>query len=387
MKTQKVTLGGWYQRTTLHLTEVYDIFKKGSSRLDLSKRKLLDIKSNLNLVEVTREADYLEYVLAKTKDGIEIRYYEDGLYILELDRKDPKEAEKILKKYYKESFEPAISYLFSLGAPTPKVLANINISHPTVVSLKRKNPRDFEISQKYGSVYSEISTSDVCLYKSHHYIFAVSSKSTKWIDDLVETQIFFREFKDQLERYLNIHRKIWKEITQIKEKGEIKGNEVGEVRSKLESYNKTINLISNRINQMGSYINTRRSIAKDLEIEDEMITLFQYKFETLSDTHGYIKELWKMTSDYLKAAIAVVVEIENKSTNVSIRNLSIITMIGVISGVLGYLSRDQLPEINRWGLIYFTLLIIATYLANKLISRAYKNKKYKLEFGERDKKI
>ena len=36
----KVTFGGWYQRTTLHLTEIYDFFKYGTSRLSLSKGKL-----------------------------------------------------------------------------------------------------------------------------------------------------------------------------------------------------------------------------------------------------------------------------------------------------------------------------------------------------------
>ena len=48
---KKLTFGGWYQRTTLHLTEVYQFLSQGTSNLDLSKESLeanlfqLDIKS------------------------------------------------------------------------------------------------------------------------------------------------------------------------------------------------------------------------------------------------------------------------------------------------------------------------------------------------------
>ena len=80
--------------------------------------------------------------------------------------------------------------------------------------------------------------------------------------------------------------------------------EIAEARGKLDGYQKTISLISNRINQMGSYVNTRSSIAKHLEIEKDLSSLFEYKFETLTDTLTYIKEIWKMTGDYLSQAIA-----------------------------------------------------------------------------------
>lgn len=62
----RVTFGGWYQRTTLHLSEIYDLFKLGHSKLKLSSDKLSEYKKSLDLSRVTREAGYLEFVKANT---------------------------------------------------------------------------------------------------------------------------------------------------------------------------------------------------------------------------------------------------------------------------------------------------------------------------------
>ena len=228
----------------------------------------------------------------------------------------------------------------------------------------------------------------MAVFKTPGYIFIVATSDLeKMSGDLVEMQIFFREFKDQLEKYLNIHRKIWEEISDIKEQKRIKGNEVELIRSKLDSYQKTISLISNRINQMGSYIRTRSSISKGLEIEDHLRSLFQFKFEVLTDTLDYIKEIWKMTSDYLNSAIQMIIEVKNQGTSRGIQSLQLITSIGVVSGIIGYLSRDELPKGTAFGAGYFAAIILATWLLNYLITTLYSNKKYNLKFGETKKDI
>ncbi|MFC1649449.1 hypothetical protein ACFL2C_01890 [Patescibacteria group bacterium] len=383
-----VTLGGWYQRTTLHLTEIHDFFALGTSRLALNEKKLKDFHQNLGIKSADRLSENLEYVQAQTDEGIVIKYFEDGLYILELDSSDIHKAQISLSKYFGETFEPAISYIFSLGAPTPKILANIKINHPTAVSLRGMKLADFRLdTKKFGKTYSKFTAGKSTVYKTPGYIFVVSDANEELLDHLVETQVFFREFKDQLERYLNIHRSIWEEIADIKERGEVKGGEVSEIRVKLDSYQKTIDLITNRINQMGSYINTRRNIAKTEKIEDELDELFQYKFETLNDTHTYIKELWKMTSNYLDSATKIFTEMENKSTANNIRSLQVITTVGVISGILGYLARDEIPQVNVFGILYFAILLAATWGTNKAVSIVFARRKYKINFTERAKNI
>lgn len=388
----RVTYGGWYQRTTLHLSEVHFLFRSGESNLHLSKEKLKKLHKNLQLVSVSREPSYFEYVRAITKSGIEIRYYEDGLYTLEMITnkiENIDQTHKILEEYYQDKLRPALSYIFSRGAPTPKKLANIKTIHPVVITLRGKEYDTFKVDESiFGGVYSKISSDSVTVYKTPKYIFISSSLSSKKsLVDLAEMHIFFREFKDQLEKYLDIHRTIWEEISNIKEAKVIKGKDVETLRGKLDTYQKTISLISNRINQMGTYVSTRSSIAKNLEIEKDLVELFEYKFETLTDTLTYIKEIWKMTSDYLSSAITNMVEIKNQSTSNNLKSLQTITSIGVISGVLGYLSASKLPSISLSGAIYFLILFGMTWLMNFIIVKKYQNKKYSLKFGERAKNL
>ena len=321
-------------------------------------------------------------ILNISSSGIEIRYYEDGLYVLEIEGDNVSESQKLLEKYFEEKLNPAISYIFSLGAPTPKVLANIKTNHPVVISV-----RDEEFTPDeslFGKVYTKISSDSITVYKTPQYIFVSTAKESRVsLTELIEMQIFFREFKDQLEKYLAIHRTIWEKISDVKEAKFIIGKDVEDVRGKLDGYQKTISLISNRINQMSSYISTRSSIAKHYEIEKDLVALFEYKFETLTDTLSYIKEIWKMTSDYLAQAVANLVEIKNQSASNNLKSLQTITSIGVISGVLGYLSASKLPTISINGAIYFVILFALTWGMNLIIAKKYRNKKYSLKFGER----
>jgi len=383
-----VTYGGWYQRTTLHLSEIHYLFISGKSKLNLSEEKLEQLHKNLELTEIYREPGYFEYVKAKTSSGIEIRYYEDGLYILEVTTSDIKGGEKLLEEYFQNKLNPAISYIFSLGAPNPKELANIKTVHPVVVSIFDETGTDLTPDESiFGEIYSKISSNHITVYKTTRYIFITTAESSKSLRDLVEMQIFFREFKDQLEKYLHIHRTIWEEISEIKEAKVIRGKEVETARGKLDSYQKTVSLISNRINQMGAYVETRSSIAENLEIEKYLISLFEYKFETLTDTLTYIKEIWKMTNDYISQAVGNLVEIKNQSTSNNLKSLQTITSIGVISGVIGYLSATKLPSLSRAGAIYFVLLFFLTWLMNYVIVKKYQNKKYSLKFGDRAKNL
>ena len=339
----KVYFGGWYQRTTLHLTELYDLFAFGKSQLSLIPEKLTSLKSDLDFNTVERQYDFLEYILAKTNSGITLKYYEDGLYVLETETDDIQAGQALLEDYYNHKLSPAVSYIFSLGAPTPKVLANIQTVHPTITTTSGKI--DLE---KFGPIYSKISSQGITVYKTPEFIFITGPASKKDIlESLVGMQIFFREFKDQMEKYLNIHRSIWEEISSLRNQEYITGRQVSGLISKLENYQYTINLISSRINQMTVYINTRASIAEKLAIVEDLSVLFRYKFEGLADTHKYIQELWNMTIRYLNDSLTIVRSIEAKTLNTSIQSLQIITSIGVFSGIIGYLSRDKLPSVTK----------------------------------------
>lgn len=380
-----VTYGGWYQRTTIHLTEIYDFLFSCKTYLDLSKQKLKKYRSRLDIKSVKRKAAYLEYVEMKTNSGITVKYFEDGLYVFEKTAPDIKKAREELVQYHEKYFQPAVRYLFSLGAPIPKVLANIKTIHPTVVSVKHNNHKNFDIEKsKFGEVYSKISADNMTVYKTPEYIFIVANdKKYKVVDKIVQMQVFFREFKDQLEKYLEIHRLVWEEIENIKKQKSIRGKDVEKVRFKLDSYEKTVTLITHRINQMGVYVDTRTSISKHVEIQKYLILLFSYKFETLVNTFEYIQEIWGMTKAHLDSAIKLVVEIQEKTTDASIKSLRLVTAIGVISGLSRYIFKEEFPKLTLSGFLFFVTLVVISWLLDMLIVKIYQQIKYKLKVKDK----
>lgn len=389
MKIQKIYIGGWFQRTTLHLTEIWDFFKHGKSKLDFPQEKLDEMKNLLTLGEVSRQSGPLEYVLAKAKPGIDYRIYEDGLIILEKEFESLEDDFETIKDYYDNKLSKSLSYIFSKGAPVPKELANIKTILPYIVIVTDAEKTEVEKIFKEASeeIYSVISTKNIEVYRSPGIILINNLKDENLLREIIESQIFFREFKSQLHRYLAIHRTLWEKIREIKERGQIRGVDVDALRNELSVYQKTINLIGARIDQMPSYVKTRQKITDVEKIDDYLQPLFQFKFETLLDTHEYIKHLWGMTKNYLASAIEIFTDLQAKSTKNTISSLQLITTIGVVAGILGYLGRDALPKFTSIGLVYFSLLMLMTWIINAVVSKFYKNKKYIIESKEIEKDI
>ena len=389
MTIQKIYIGGWFQRTTLHLTEIWDFLNRGKSNLDFPKEKLDEARGSLSLDSVSRESGLLEYVLVKTNQEISYRIYEDGLIILEKDFKSLKNDFEAIKDYYDNKLSKALSLIFSKGAPVPKELANIKTILPYIVTVTdaTKEETDQIFKDFSEDVYSTLTTKNIEVYRAPGIILINNLKDEKLVREIIEAQIFFKEFKSQLHRYLAIHRILWEKIRMIKERGEIKGNEVDSLRNELSVYQKTINLIGARIDQMPAYVKTRQKITDVEKIDDYLQPLFQFKFETLLDTHEYIKHLWGMTKNYLTSAIEIFSELQAKSTKNTISSLQLITTIGVVAGILGYLGKDTLPKFTSVGLIYFSLLMVMTWIINSIVSRFFKNKKYNIEGQDIEKDI
>ena len=94
-----------------------------------------------------------------------------------------------------------------------------------------------------------------------------------------------------------------------------------------------------------------------------------------------------MTKNYLTSAIEIFSELQAKSTKNTISSLQLITTIGVVAGILGYLGKDTLPKFTWIGLIYFSLLMIMTWAINGIVSKFFKNKKYNIEGRDIEKDI
>ena len=133
MKISNIFVGGWFQRTMLQLTEIYDFLRDTKTQLKLDSKKLEKLRANLGIGSIEYGVYGEEFIEYTTIYDIKVKIFEDGLIILnntdvsyetlfaDMDK---------LTEYYDNRLSPAISYLFSLGAPVPKELANIETIFP-----------------------------------------------------------------------------------------------------------------------------------------------------------------------------------------------------------------------------------------------------------------
>ena len=308
MKISNIYIGGWFQRTMLQLSEIYDFLRSGKSQLNLSQKKLDEHLKNLEIGNINYGVSGEEYVEFTTALNIRVKIFEDGLIVLNNEHVSEDTLFSDISQvtdYYEKKLSPAFNYLFSLGAPVPKELANIETVYPYFIVFDNASKDEISnlLSKTERQKYFEFNNSKYDVIRGDKYYFINNKKqSNENIERYIEEQIFIREFKGQLHRYLNIHRIIWEKIDAVKENAHVKGSDIVKFTTKLEGYAKTINLIDGRINQMGTYISTREKIAKSDGELAEFLAISGYRYETLRDTLDYIKYLWGMTKNYVSSA-------------------------------------------------------------------------------------
>lgn len=392
MKIEKIYVGGWFQRTMLQLTEIYDFLRSGESQLDLDPEKLLELRKNLSIGKVDYDVSGLEYILFTTAYGINVKIFEDGLIVL--NNEEVKEdtlfadIDKVTD-YYENKLSPALSYLFSLGAPVPKELANIETVYPYFIVLNNATKDQISdlMARTERQKYYEFANDNYSVIRGDKYYFINNKKkSIDRIERYIEEQIFIREFKGQLHRYLNLHRIIWEKIAAVKENAHVKGKKIIELNNKIDGYAKTINLIEGRINQMSTYISTREKVAKSDQDLAEFLNVSGYRYETLKDTMVYIQHLWSMTKNYVNSAKQLFSGLQNQVTQKSISSLTIVTSMGVGANLIALFTKTE-PTFTIFGVIYFFILAFIGWFANKLMKTISENRVYHISDSSYDKDI
>ncbi len=392
MKITNVYIGGWFQRTMLQLTEIYDFLRAKSSKLGLEQEKLDELHKNLGIGKIVYGVSGEEYIEFTTAFDIAVKIYEDGLISLN-NRKVSEDTlfadiDKVTD-YYENKLSPALSYLFSLGAPVPKELANIETVYPYFIICDNVTKDDISVllSRTEKQKYFEFSNPKYDVVRGDKYYFINNKKqSLDKIEKYIEEQIFIREFKGQLHRYLNLHRVIWEKIDRVKEQANVKGADIVKFNGKLEGYAKTINLIDGRINQMGTYIGTRERIAKNDAELTEFLAISGYRFETLKDTLDYIKYLWDMTQTYVTSAQKLFNGLKSDVTSKSINSLTIVTSMSAGASIISLLTKSE-PKFTMFGVIYFFILAVLGWGSTSLLSFISKNRTYQISDISYDKNI
>lgn len=392
MKISNVYIGGWFQRTMLQLSEIYDFLRECKTQLNLDENKLNEFRKNLEIGKIDYGVAGEEYIEFTTSLNIKVKIFEDGLIVLnnqnvsedtlfaDIDR---------VTDYYEKRLSPAFSYLFSLGAPVPKELANIETVYPYFIVCDNATKDDIAnlLSRTEKQKYFEFVNDKYDVVRGDKYYFINNKKqSEKNIERYIEEQIFIREFKGQLHRYLNIHRIIWEKIDAVKENVNVKGSDIVKFTSKLEGYAKTINLIDGRINQMSTYISTREKIAKSDEEVAEFLAISGYRYETLRDTLDYIKYLWNMTKNYVSSAQKLFEGIKSDVTSKSVDSLTIVTSMSAGASIIGLLT-ETAPEFTIFGVVYFFILALLGWGSTKILGAISSRRKYEVSDVEYEKDI
>lgn len=392
MKISNVYIGGWFQRTMLQLSEIYDFLRECKSQLALDPERLDELRKDLEIGKIDYGVAGEEYIEFTTALNIKVKIFEDGLIILN----NQKVSEDTLfadidhvTDYYENKLSRAFNYLFSLGAPVPKELANIESVYPYFVVCDNATKDEISelLSRTEKQKYFEFNNDKYDVIRGDKYYFVNNKKqSFDNIERYIEEQVFIREFKGQLHRYLNIHRIIWEKIDVVKENANVKGSEIVKFTSKLEGYAKTINLIDGRINQMSTYISTREKIAKSDQELSEFLAISGYRYETLKDTLDYIKSLWNMTKNYVSSAQKLFEGIKQDVTSSSVNSLTIVTSMSAGASIISLLTETK-PEFTVFGVLYFFILAFIGWSSTKLLSTISSNRKYEVSDVEFEKDI
>jgi len=392
MKISNIYIGGWFQRTMLQLSEIYDFLREGTSKLNLQQDKLDELHKNLKIGKIDYGVAGEEFIEFTTSLNIKVKIFEDGLIVLKSDNvsEDTLLTDiSHLTDYYEKNLSPAFSYLFSLGAPVPKELANIETVYPYFIVCDNETKENINelLSRTERQKYFEFVNDKYDVMRGDKYYFINNKKqSDDKIERYIEEQIFIREFKGQMHRYLNIHRIIWEKIDEVKENANVKGSDIVKFSSKLENYAKTINLIDGRIKQMSTYISTREKIAKSDKELAEFLEISGYRYETLRDTLAYIGHLWDMTKNYVVSAQKLFDGLKADVTSKSVESLTIVTSMSAGASVIGLLTSTA-PEFSVFGIIYFFILALVGWSSTKLLTTIANKRKYEISDIEYEKNI
>ncbi len=392
MKITNVYIGGWFQRTMLQLSEIYDFLRECKTQINLDEEKLMEHRKKLEIGKIDYGVSGEEYIQFTTAQNITVKVFEDGLIVLNNTNVSEDTLFADIDKvtdYYENKLSPAFSYLFSLGAPVPKELANIETVYPyfVVCDNATKDEMSELLARTEKQKYFEFQNTNYDVVRGDKYYFINNKKqSFDNIERYIEEQVFIREFKGQLHRYLNLHRIIWEKIDTVKENVNVKGSEIVKFTTKLEGYAKTINLIDGRIKQMSTYISTREKIAKSDEDLAEFLAISGYRYETLRDTLDYIKYLWDMTKNYVSSAQSLFAGIKQNVTSSSVNTLTIVTSMSAGASIISLLTKTK-PEFTSFGIIYFFILAFIGWGSTKLINIISSTRKYEISDIDYDKDI
>ncbi|MFV0249781.1 MAG: hypothetical protein ACK5HP_01930 [Bacilli bacterium] len=127
---------------------------------------------------------------------------------------------------------------------------------------------------------------------------------------------------------------------------------------------------------MEAYLRTREKIAKNDVDFQEFSDVMRYRYETLGDTLSYIKQIWNMTKSYVNSAKSLFKDLSSEITNKSLDNLTLVTSMGVGASLIGLFDVTSFPAITPFSVGYFFGLALIGIGISKGLNYFSSRKKY-----------
>lgn len=359
---EQYAVGGWFPRTRIHLEE-FQRFVDGDN-LNFGEKTSKKCRESLKIKSVEYVRGNLDFLRIISEEIVFI-YVEDGLFYVR-----GKSKAKILD-YYKKSVLPTLGFIYSNGAPIPKLLADLSEKKPIIRHINPKSKVERVGQQELPNLH------------------------------LFEYVIFFEEYKNFLDIALNMHRKLWTEIEEIRKKKTVQFKDLPKVRDILLDIKRNITFIKSRLKQLDGFMSTRERLST-YEVNDDLKKLHEYNYQTMSNSKMYFKELFDMTEKHADATLELVQMLYKENEQNEIRTLQLIFIIGAVASIIalgampganislvdsaGNLIQGRLNAFNWIDLLKFGFLtLVLGGVVYELLHFMFKRaKRFRLiHFGER----
>lgn len=354
MKINKVYVGSWYPRTMFHLNELYEFLSEGTSHLSLDPNKVKDLKASLDPKEVVLEQTSGEKIVHAKFDKYDFEGRESGLYLfscccIESD-KVTEEMENLSNLAFKKVFS-SFNYLYSLGAPIPKVFSAMKSVMPYVFTVSNiaKGEVELFLEEHNQKIIKKFKNKDIEIYYGKTII--IINGDPKLAEEIINEAIYYiHDAESQFQRILDLHRFIWDEVTQIKLSNKIKYKDLAATRDLIMEIDSEVIFFKSRIDQIEKILKVQLSKIDDKNI-DSVWGNIRMGFNSVIDSGDYIKSLWEMTNNYLNSATELVSLVYAESSKKQINALQFIFVISAVASVmaLGSIGGFNLSILDNSG--------------------------------------
>lgn len=336
MKFKKIYIGSWVPRTIVHIEEFYDFLKNKKTNLSLDNKKLLDLYKKLKVLDFKIDSNIEGCFIYSKFDKIDFLYKENGLMIFSKEIEDLKKDSKYITDFSVNNILKTFSYLYSLGAPIPKIFTSMFSVMPFIIEIETTNQKDIEkiFLEKNEKINKEIKDKDFDLFLGGELVVFNNKNKIKNQNLIFEKIIFLSDVKSQFSKIINLHRFIWEELDKIRKKNNIKLEKITQVRDSLLELNNEVIFFSSRLEQIKFNIDKEINNLEKNYFNKKIENFLKIEFKTLFDTSDYVNNLWKMTQNNVDSTLNLISLIYQENTEKQLNVLQIIFIVSAVASVI-----------------------------------------------------